>query len=110
MKKRIYIAGAGGMLGEAFYRIFKDSYDIRCTDKDVNEKWLDFLDFRNFEAYRKDVEEFKPDYLFHLGALTDLEYCELNQDDAYISNTTSVENAVFIANTLNIPLLYISTA
>ncbi|GAA4096934.1 NAD(P)-dependent oxidoreductase [Mucilaginibacter panaciglaebae] len=110
MKKKIYIAGAGGMLGEAFYRIFKDDYDIKCTDKDVNEQWLGFLDFRNFEAYRKDVEAFKPDFLFHLGAHTDLEYCELNVDDTYLTNTTSVENAVFIANKLNIPVLYISTA
>jgi dTDP-4-dehydrorhamnose reductase len=110
MKKKIYIAGAGGMLGEAFYRIFKDDYEIKCTDKDVNESWLSFLDFRNFEAYRKDVESFKPDFLFHLGAHTDLEYCELNIDDTYLTNTTSVENAVFIANKLNVPLLYISTA
>ncbi|HTH83237.1 MAG TPA: NAD(P)-dependent oxidoreductase [Mucilaginibacter sp.] len=110
MKKKIYIAGAGGMLGEAFYRIFKDDYNIKCSDKDVNEQWLSFLDFRNFEAYRKDVEAFNPDFLFHLGAHTDLEYCELNVDDTYLTNTTSVENAVFIANKLNIPLLYISTA
>ncbi|PJJ84075.1 SDR family oxidoreductase [Mucilaginibacter auburnensis] len=110
MKKKIYIAGAGGMLGEAFYRIFKDEYTVKCTDKDVNEQWLEFLDFRNFEAYRKEVKAFSPDYLFHLGAHTDLEYCERNQHDAYLTNTTSVENAVFIANDLNIPLLYISTA
>ena len=79
MKKKIYIAGAGGMLGEAFNRIFKEDYFIKCTDKDVNEKWLSFLDFRNFEAYKKDVEAFDPDYLFHLGAHTDLEYCELTR-------------------------------
>jgi len=110
MKKKIYIAGAGGMLGEAFYRIFKDEYEIKCTDKDVNDKWLSFLDFRNFEQYKKDVTAFEPDYLFHLGAHTDLEYCELHQDDTYLTNTTAVENAVFIANQLNIPILYISTA
>jgi len=110
MKKKIYIAGAGGMLGEAFYRIFKEDYAIKCTDKDVNEEWLNFLDFRNFEAYKKDVEAFDPDFLFHLGAHTDLEYCELNQDDAYLTNTTCVENAVFIANKLGIPLFYVSTA
>ncbi|MEN0053988.1 MAG: NAD(P)-dependent oxidoreductase [Mucilaginibacter sp.] len=110
MKKKIYIAGAGGMLGQAFHRIFKDDYEIKCTDKDVNESWLSFLDFRDFQNYKKDVEAFKPDYLFHLGAYTDLEFCELNADDTYLTNTTSVENAVFIANKLNIPLLYISTA
>jgi dTDP-4-dehydrorhamnose reductase len=110
MKKKIYIAGCGGMLGEAFYIQFKDDYIIKCTDKDVNASWLSFLDFRNFDEYRKDVAEFKPDYLFHLGAYTDLEWCEMNADETYLTNTLCVENAVYIANKLNIPLLYISTA
>ena len=110
MKKKIYIAGSGGMLGEAFYKQFKDDYEIRCTDKDVNEDWLSFLDFRDFEAYKKDVEDFNPDYLFHIGAYTDLEFCEENVEDTYMTNTLAVENAVYLANELNIPLLYISTA
>lgn len=110
MRKRIYIAGAGGMLGEAFYTQFNVEYDLRCTDIDVNEAWLSYLDFRDREAYLKDVLEYSPDYLFHLGAYTDLEYCEENPDDTYLTNTLSVENAVFIANQLDIPILYISTA
>ena len=108
--KKIYIAGCGGMLGEAFYKQFKEHYTLKCTDKDVNETWLSYLDFRDFDAYKKDILEFKPDFLFHLGAYTDLEYCELNSDDTYQTNTLPVENAVYFANQLNIPLLYISTA
>src|SRR3989339_1364864 len=107
---KIYISGCGGMLGEAFYKQFKDKYILKCTDKDVNEDWLSYMDFRDFDSYKKDVYSFEPDYLFHLGAYTDLEYCELNPDDTYMTNTVSVENAVYIANELNIPLLYISTA
>ncbi len=110
MMKKIYIAGSGGMLGEAFYSQFKNDYTLKCTDKDVNEEWLSFLDFRDLDEYKKDVEAFKPDYLFHLGAYTDLEYCENNEEDTYLTNTISVENAVYIANALDIPLLYISTA
>ena len=108
--KRIYIAGCGGMLGDAFYKVFSANYKLKCTDIDVNEPWLSYLDFRDHGAYRKDVMEFKPDYLFHLGAYTDLEYCELHPADTYATNTLSVENAAYIANELNIPLLYISTA
>jgi dTDP-4-dehydrorhamnose reductase len=108
--KKIYIAGAGGMLGDAFYKIFKKNYLLKCTDIDVNSDWLDFLDFRDRNAYEKDVFDFSPDYLFHLGAYTNLEFCELNPDQTYITNTLSVENAVNIANKLNIPILYISTA
>lgn len=98
------------MLGEAFYMQFKEDYELKCTDIDVNEKWLSYLDFRDFNSYRQDVLEFKPDYLFHLGAFTDLEYCELHVVETYKTNTLSVENACYIANELEIPLLYISTA
>ena len=98
------------MLGEAFYRQFKDRYELKCTDIDVNDTWLEFGDFRDFGKYRAAVREFMPDYLFHLGAFTDLEYCEMHPDETYVTNTLSVENAVLIANELNIPLLFISTA
>ena len=98
------------MLGEAFYAQFSSEYELKCTDIDVNENWLSYLDFRDFDAYRNDVCKFHPDFIFHLGAYTDLEYCELHPDETYVTNALSVENAVYIANQLNIPLLYISTA
>ena len=98
------------MLGDAFYKEFSNEYKLKCTDIDVNDEWLSYLDFRDFEVYRKDVHEFSPDYLFHLGAYTDLEYCEQNPEGTYETNRKSVEHAVAIANELDIPLLYISTA
>ena len=98
------------MLGEAFHRIFGEDHELKCSDIDVNERWLYRLDFRDLDAYRSDVTAFKPDCLFHLGAYTDLEYCELHPDDTYATNTTAVENAVYIANELDIPMLYIGTA
>lgn len=106
---RYYIAGSGGMLGEAFHEKFADS-EVKCTDIDVNASWLSYLDFRDLEEYRRDVVDFRPTALFHLGAHTGLEFCERNIEDAYATNTLAVENAVYIANELDIPLLYISTA
>ena len=108
--KKIYMAGSGGMLGLAFYEEFEESYDLRCSDIDVNEDWLSYLDFRNYQTYLEQVKSFEPQWLFHLGAHTDLEFCELNKNDAYETNTKSVEHAVSISNELGIPLLYISTA
>ena len=99
-RKKIYIAGCGGMLGEAFYKIFTNDYNLKCTDLDLNESWLSYLDFRDAAAYKKDVESFSPDWLFHIGAYTDLEYCELNPKDAYQTNTESVKTAV------NIPIVH----
>ena len=84
------------MLGEAFYKQFKNYYDLRCTDIDLNEDWLSYLDFRSLKNYRDDVVKFQPDYLFHLGAFTDLEFCEIHPKDTYETNTRSVENGVKI--------------
>lgn len=99
------------MLGEAFYEVFSEKgYEILCTDVDVNTLWLKELDFRDYGAYRAAVMKFNPDYIFHIGAYTNLEYCELNALDTYNTNTLSVEHAVTLSNELDIPVLYISTA
>ena len=84
------------MLGEAFYETFRQDFNLKCTDIDINEEWLSYLDFRDAETYRKDVIEFQPNWLFHIGAHTDLEYCELHEADAYSTNTESVKHAVDI--------------
>ena len=48
--KKIFIAGCGGMLGEAFYKIFNQSYDLMCTDIDINEEWPKaYGEFRDVE-------------------------------------------------------------
>jgi dTDP-4-dehydrorhamnose reductase len=110
MKPRMYIAGAGGMLGQAFYHVFKDSYELQCSDIIPNEDWLSHLDFRLFGDYANKVGTFYPDILVHLGAYTDLEFCENHKTEAFLTNTIAVEHAVTIANDLDIPIVYISTA
>lgn len=108
---KIMMTGVGGMLGDAFYRVFSDlGHELHCSDLNVTEKWLQSLDFRNSEEYMKTALAFTPDILMHIGAHTGLEFCEENINDAYNTNTISVENGVNIANSLDIPILYISTA
>ena len=109
-KVKIYAAGSGGMLGEAIGNELNSKFDLKMSDLVPNKFCKNKLDFRNFNNYLKDVSEYKPDFLFHIGALTDLEYCEINPTEAYETNTLSAENAVIIANKLDIPLIFISTA
>ena len=107
---RIYVAGCGGMLGEAIHSVLGMEHELCCTDIDVNDTWLHYCDFRDLEEYRQSVVTFRPSLLIHLGAHTDLEFCEQNPDEAYRTNTLSVEHAALIASTLQIPLVYVSTA
>ncbi|GAA0553881.1 dTDP-4-dehydrorhamnose reductase [Rhizomicrobium palustre] len=107
---RIYLAGVGGMLGEALHKVLGEKHELLCTDIDVNAPWLSYSDFRDFADYEKNFSRFEPEILMHIGAHTDLEYCERNPDDAYRTNTLSVNHAITLANAHGIPLVYISTA
>lgn len=98
------------MLGDAFHEVFKTEHALKCTDIDVNAPWLSHLDVRDLDAYRNDVIDFRADFLFHLAACTDMEDCERNPENAWLTNAIGAENAAYIANELGIPLLYISTA
>jgi len=104
------MVGAGGMLGQAFYHTFREDFEVRCSDIDLNATWLEYLDFRDQKAYREMALDMRPDWIFHLGAYTDLEYCEQHKDETYVTNVESVSHAVGIANEIGCHVLYISTA
>jgi len=102
--------GCGGMLGDAFYHIFRDDFDVKATDIDVNEPWLSSLDVREYEAIRSAVNDIKPDFIFNLAAYTDLEFCEQNIDATNLTNTTGAENCAQISKEFNCTYIFISTA
>jgi dTDP-4-dehydrorhamnose reductase len=107
---KVFLAGVGGMLGEALYRVLRTEHELFCTDLEKRAAWLVQSDFRDFEDYESKVSAFEPSILMHIGAHTSLEYCERNADDAYRTNTLSVEHAATLAQAHGIPLVYISTA
>jgi dTDP-4-dehydrorhamnose reductase len=107
---RIYIAGCGGMLGEAVHEYFSERTTVKSTDIDVNTKWLEYADVRDFRNVFASVQEFKPDIIINLAALTDLEYCERNPNDAWLTNALGGENLALIADKMNAIYVYISTA
>ena len=108
---KIYIAGCGGMLGSDVYKIFSDKgVEVRATDVDINEVWLEEGDVRDFDKISRDIKEFNPDALINLAAHTDLEYCEINISEAMAVNFEGAKNLALISKDLNIPYIYISTA
>jgi dTDP-4-dehydrorhamnose reductase len=50
------------------------------------------------------------DYVFHLGAETDVDLCERDPDHAFRVNTLGTENVALACQKFNVKLLYISTA
>lgn len=98
------------MLGEAVYEFFSVRIKVMATDIDVNTKWLEYADVRDYHQMAKSIEGFNPDLLINLAALTDLEYCEENPENSWLTNALGAENLALIAKKRNIPYVYISTA
>ena len=109
--KRILITGCGGMLGDALFPIIKSNFThVLATDIDVNTNWLEKLDVRDNNQCQKIMSSFSPDIVFHLAALTDLEFCEKKPQEAYATNTLGTENMAMVTEHSESIFVYISTA
>jgi len=99
------------MLGGDVFRTFSDEYKtVLATDIDTNEDWLEYLDVRDNNACSKLVKDFQPDLILHLAALTDLEYCETEKDDAWSTNALGSQYMADLALQNDSTIAYISTA
>ncbi len=107
---RILITGCGGMLGDSVYAQFKDKCKVTATDIDLNVPWLSHLDVRDKKAVEEMAAQIDPHWIFHLAAHTDVEYCELNPSEAYMTNAIGAENSALVCQKRGIPMVYIGTA
>lgn len=109
----VLITGCAGMLGKSFYEKAVEKYgkeNVMATDIDLNETWLTKLDVRDIREYESIMASWKPAIVFHLAALTDLEYCEKHPNEAWNTNALGSENAAILCRKYDALLIYISTA
>jgi dTDP-4-dehydrorhamnose reductase len=102
------VFGAAGMLGTTLKSIADEGKFI-FTDKDTSTG-LEFCDIRDLKSVTKIIEKYNPDIILNFAALVDLEYCEKNQDDCYLTNTIAATHIFNVAKDKDIPYIFISTA
>ena len=100
---KILITGGSGFIGTNLVEKFiKDGYDVLNIDfqKPRNtdfEKYWENIDITSFIDFQSEANSFKPDYIVHLAARTDLNGSNIND---YTANTLGVENLMKIAKNL----------
>lgn len=108
--ERIYVAGCGGMLGQAVHAACSAVAEVVASDLDPRADWLDQLDVSDLDRFRAAVETFRPDLVINLAAQTDLERCERQPGLARAANTEGAVNGAVVAARLGVPYVTISTA
>jgi dTDP-4-dehydrorhamnose reductase len=106
--KKIFIAGANGMLGTTL-KNNTDTSEMLLTDKELSQG-IQFCDIRDLKHTTEMVNQYQPDIILNFAALVDLEYCEMEKDDCYLTNTIAAVHLFNLAKDRNIPYVFISTA
>ena len=108
---KILVTGAAGMLADSMVpELRANGHEILATDINTEVSGCTMLDVRDYDQFFRIADKFKPNYIFHLAAETDLEKCQADPDNAFRTNATGTHNAVLIAKKLKSRLLYVSTA
>ena len=106
--KKIFVAGANGMLGTTLQSLI-NTKNFLLTDKETSNI-VKFCDIRDLNHTTEIINEFQPDIILNFAALVDLEYCEQEKDDCYLTNTIAAIHLFNLSRDLNIPYVFISPA
>jgi dTDP-4-dehydrorhamnose reductase len=99
---RIVIVGAGGRLGAALARVYAPEFEVRgYTHADIDLTSLDRL--------RELLRAVKFDLLINSAALTNVDYCEVHRDEAFIINAEAPRILAELCDEKNAKLIHIST-
>jgi dTDP-4-dehydrorhamnose reductase len=107
---KILVTGAGGMLGSALCpALTQRKHKLFATDLVPADEGIEYLDVRGYKQVEESVERIRPDIVMHLAAETDVDKCELEPNQAFLTNTMGTQNVSLVCQKRSIVMVYIST-
>lgn len=113
MKKKLLITGASGFLGHTLCKVLASEYELigtyfRNLPDQESVQWvcINLLETNRIEEL---IEEYKPDAILHLAAISNTAFCEQHPALSHHINVYTTVALAEVASMLQIPLLYTST-
>lgn len=107
---KILVTGANGLLGRKLVSVIGEQKDIELITTSRkgrdNEAKLDVTDLSNLKEV---VDRHKPDVIINAAAMTQVDQCEVQQDECWTQNVGSVKNLVTVCEINKIHLVHVST-
>jgi dTDP-4-dehydrorhamnose reductase len=116
--RRVLLTGGAGMLGSAVVPAFLGADDdVLVTDASSRalehvppQVAREVVDVRNGDRLSSVVASFRPDLVVHLAAVTDIEFCERNPDQAWSTHVVGCRNVARAARDAGAVLVAVSTS
>ncbi len=109
---KILITGAAGMLGRDLVDALKDRFDLvgvglgSGRDLPIPYEEVDLADAAGVLAF---WQKTRPELVFHLAAMTQVDQCETDREAAYRSNTQAVQCVAEASRKVETPVVFFST-
>jgi dTDP-4-dehydrorhamnose reductase len=115
---KILITGASGMLGNAVInllkrdgtRLFGEDVSLRLIDRNPVAPGILALDICDRPSLAREIHDYRPDFIFHLAAETDVDLCESQPEYCYSVNSAATRSIAEIAGEEQARIIYISSA
>lgn len=99
---KVLVTGARGALGTDLTCVFGAEHRVMSTNSDD-------MDVRDRGAVSSTVTDCRPDLIVHLAALTDVDRCEREPEEAFRTNTIGTRNVALACQDVAVPMVYLST-
>lgn len=99
----ILITGSNGNIGSYLTKYFSKYHNVMGLSRDQ-------MDIRNKDKTLYMIKSIKPDIVIHCAALTNIDFCENHETEAYTVNTLGSLNVAYACSSLNIPMVYLSSS
>ena len=108
-RARIALVGASGFFGKPLFSALSDSFDVIGTGQTRPEKEMVLLDICDAKAVRDFFSREKPELVVNLAAITDVDACEKNPEQAQAVHVSGTQNLADACQKSNCRFFYFST-
>lgn len=109
--KKILVIGSSGLLGSRIIEVGRDSYEMFGTySKHKTDAESDYhLDSLNRKQTFAVMKEVNPDFVIDTHAITNLDYCEANPEEAWNVNVEGAKNIAEASENAGAKYVFLST-
>jgi dTDP-4-dehydrorhamnose reductase len=109
-KPRALIVGAGGFLGTYLVQAATDRFEVIRGERSAAQPGGVAIDITNASSVNQAFEIVKPDVVLLLAAMSDIDRCEAQPEQAFSVNVRGAEIVANACARMNAQLLFTSTA